>query len=344
MIVIAFCFIITISFIFGLKSIYYIFGKGLGNDNVAFNFNTTPSSDSSSNNKNKDTNLINNLTNVNRNYLNSILGNNDNDIKKWVMLSFDDSKKGQITYAKPILDKYGFKATFFVLCNITTEQDFMNWQDISKMKADGMDIESHTMTHPHLNNVSQDRLEYEIGGSKQCLDNHGYNATIFAYPYNDGSNNATVVNTVAKYYNIARSGSEPLMFLNCIGFSNHHQPDCRTYAKNGHLNFANRYDARSFTVDTLEMKDKYESSEVFSDFVKVVNSQNKYNNKNGENNAIPLITFHDVGLTNNTRYVTNVNLFDELMKYLYNNGFKVLNFQQLGFDTGTNTFYLKDLS
>jgi peptidoglycan/xylan/chitin deacetylase (PgdA/CDA1 family) len=32
---------------------------------------------------------------------------------KMVILSFDDSTLGQYTVAKPILDKYGFKGTFF---------------------------------------------------------------------------------------------------------------------------------------------------------------------------------------------------------------------------------------
>jgi len=34
---------------------------------------------------------------------------------KVVILSFDDNRKGNFTYAKPILDKYGFKATFFII-------------------------------------------------------------------------------------------------------------------------------------------------------------------------------------------------------------------------------------
>ena len=36
---------------------------------------------------------------------------------KVVIINFDDSHKNQYTYAKPILDKYGFKATFFEVCN-----------------------------------------------------------------------------------------------------------------------------------------------------------------------------------------------------------------------------------
>ena len=133
---------------------------------------------------------------------NSVVNSNAKD--KVVVLSFDDNRIGDFTYAKPILDKYGFKATFFVICGKTTDSGVMNWQDIAAMQKDGMDIESHTMTHAHLNTLNQSQLNFEIGGSKQCLASHGYNATIFAYPYNEGSNNPVVVNTVAKYYDMAR--------------------------------------------------------------------------------------------------------------------------------------------
>ena len=36
---------------------------------------------------------------------------------KVIMINFDDAWKSQIQYAKPILDKYGFKASFFRVCN-----------------------------------------------------------------------------------------------------------------------------------------------------------------------------------------------------------------------------------
>jgi hypothetical protein len=32
------------------------------------------------------------------------------------MINFDDGLKSQLIYAKPILDKYGFKASFFIIC------------------------------------------------------------------------------------------------------------------------------------------------------------------------------------------------------------------------------------
>jgi peptidoglycan/xylan/chitin deacetylase (PgdA/CDA1 family) len=61
---------------------------------------------------------------------------------KVIMIGFDDAWKSQITYAKLILDKYGFKATFFIVCNYVNSGKVrrMNWQDIATLQKDGMDI------------------------------------------------------------------------------------------------------------------------------------------------------------------------------------------------------------
>jgi peptidoglycan/xylan/chitin deacetylase (PgdA/CDA1 family) len=266
---------------------------------------------------------------------------------KVVLLSFDDNLKGDFTYAKPILDKYGFKATFFIICNktgISGTTRFLNrtnWQDIASMQKDGMDIESHSMNHRHLNHLSANALSLEIAGSKQCIASHGYNVTTFAYPYNEGSNNATVVNLVAKYYYMARSGTEPLMFLHCNGFKKYPQRDCRTYSTDGKLTYTNRYAVRSVSFDVEEIKDSFNNAAMFADFVKMVNSQSKYNKIDGIINAIPLITFHDVDLATNQPYITNADLFDQLMKYLHDNGFEVVTMADLRYDSSANSLYIK---
>ncbi len=269
---------------------------------------------------------------------------------KVVILSFDDNRKGDFTYAKPILDKYGFKATFFIICGKTTDKGAMNWQEIASMQSDGMDIESHTMTHKHLNHLSASALNFEIAGSKQCLASHGYNTTSFAYPYDEGADNVTVVNTVAKYYDLARTGSEPLMFLNCNGFKNHPQTDCKTYLPDGKLTYANRYAIRSLSFDRYEIKDLFNNASIFSDFGQILNSQSNYNKGNGiislsgiGNNvggAVPLITFHNVRPVNNVPYTTNVGVFAELMKYLHDNGYKVLDMANLRYDTKSNVSHI----
>ena len=282
--------------------------------------------------------------------LSPTLSSNNIANTKVVILSFDDNRKGDFTYAKPILDKYGFKATFFIICGKTTDKGAMNWQEIASMQSDGMDIESHTMTHKHLNHLSASALNFEIAGSKQCLASHGYNTTSFAYPYDEGADNVTVVNTVAKYYDLARTGSEPLMFLNCNGFKNHPQTDCKTYLPDGKLTYANRYAIRSLSFDRYEIKDLFNNASIFSDFGQILNSQSNYNKGNGiislsgiGNNvggAVPLITFHNVRPVNNVPYTTNVGVFAELMKYLHDNGYKVLDMANLRYDTKSNVFHI----
>jgi hypothetical protein len=273
---------------------------------------------------------------------------------KLIIINFDDGWKSQFIYAKPILDQYGFKASFFIVCNYVNSGLLtrMNWQDIAELQKDGMDIESHTMSHAALDKLPIDALNYQIGGSKQCLADHGINATIFAYPFNLGSNMPSVVNIVANYYDFARTGSSPLMFLNCNGFHNKNgkpiQNDCRTYLPDGTLTFANRYDIRSDSFNHIDNNNNYDPSQMFQQFVKRVNSQLPYNTQNGKINAIPIITYHqltyDISQYNLEGTTITVDLFAAQMKYLHDNGFKVITINDLGYDTNNNVFYIKNLN
>src|SRR5215467_6400966 len=112
----------------------------------------------------------------------------------------------------------------------------LTWQDISALQKDGHVIESKTMTHRRMTLMSPSELNYEIAGSKKCLADHGINATAFATTHGDERNNATIINEIAKYYDLAVNGFGNLMFLNCnankeyIKYSS--QTDCRTYFSN----------------------------------------------------------------------------------------------------------------
>ena len=263
------------------------------------------------------------------------------------MINFDDGLKGQSIYAKPILDKYGFKASFFIICGrVGTERSSMNWQDIAELKKDGMDIESHSMTHTNLNRLSTNALKFEIGGSKQCFAKHGYNTPIFGYPFNLGSNKPSVVNLVAKYYNFGRSGTDRLMFFDCRGYMKDTQTDCRTYLSNDMLTHANRYDIRSASFHHVSNQHNFTPAEMFHVFLQIVNGQTPYNS-NGKINAIPIIVYHNI--TNSIQDYTipshasstTLYLFVQEMKYLLDNGFRVLLLNQLGYDPNNNVFYIK---
>ena len=272
-----------------------------------------------------------------------------NSSNKVVMVGFDDGWKSQITYAKPILDKYGLKASFFVVCNYVNSGGMrrMNWQDIATLQQDRMDIESHTMDHKPLNTLSTSGLVYEIAGSKQCLANRGIDATIFAYPFNLGSHIPTVVDIVSKNYAFARTGTYPLMSLNCDGLGNikPKQTDCRTYLPNGKLTFENRYDIRSDSFFHISSRHNYAPSEMFQRFIQQVNSQVPYNN--GKINVIPILTYHDLTYNiqdyNKAGTTITVPLFDQEMQYLHDNGFKVLLLNQFEFDSTNNVLYLKNI-
>jgi hypothetical protein len=249
---------------------------------------------------------------------------------KVVMINFDDGLKGQLIYAKPILDKYGFKASFFIICGrVGTERSSMNWQDIAELEKDGMDIESHSMTHTNLNRLSTNALTFEIGGSKQCFAKHGYNTPIFGYPFNLGSNKPLVVNLVAKYYNFGRSGTDRLMFFDCRGYMKDTQTDCRTYLPNGMLSHANRYDIRSASFHHVSSQHNFTPAEMFHVFLQIVNGQTRYNS-DGKINAIPIIVYQNI--TNSIQDYTipshasstTLDLFVQEMKYLHDNGFRVL--------------------
>jgi hypothetical protein len=66
----------------------------------------------------------------------------------------------------------------------------------------------------------------------------------------------------------------------------------------------------------------------------LVNSQTNYN-KDGRINAIPII-----GTIENDKAITStdVSLFDAEMKYLHDNGFKVLIMPDLGYDENSKSY------
>src|SRR5438067_9432994 len=96
--------------------------------------------------------------------------NNNNNKNKVAIITFGDAWKSEYTTAKPILDKYGFKASYFIPCNYPDlKHTAMTWQDIAALHNDGMDIESKGMNDILVTDLSASALDFEIGQSKQCF-------------------------------------------------------------------------------------------------------------------------------------------------------------------------------
>jgi len=69
-----------------------------------------------------------------------------------VLITFDDDRMNQLTYAVPILKKYGFTATFFVVKKwiVTSSPYFMHEAQLKQLIADGYDVQSHTANHVQI--------------------------------------------------------------------------------------------------------------------------------------------------------------------------------------------------
>jgi peptidoglycan/xylan/chitin deacetylase (PgdA/CDA1 family) len=265
---------------------------------------------------------------------------------KVVILNFDDGRKSQFTQAKPILDKYGFKATFYVVCNyLDNKKGYMNWKEVKTLQKEGHDIESHSMNHAHLEKLSEKGAFFEIAQSKKCLQDHGINATTFAYPFNEGASDKKVINIVAKYYDLARTASGPITFLRCDGWKEQQsdQDDCRPYSKKGDLTYANRYTIQGWSHDLSRRVNSYDNPALFDRFIQVVNSQSEYN-KNGTIKAIPIIIYHRAGDSGVADYNTDLDLFEKEMKYLHDGHFTVLTMADLAYNKKSNYLYIKEFT
>jgi peptidoglycan/xylan/chitin deacetylase (PgdA/CDA1 family) len=107
---------------------------------------------------------------------------------KLVVLTFDDSSKSHVTIAAPLLKKHGFGATFFVTEGFdvpTNKRDYMTWEEIAGLNRDGFEIGNHTRDHkaPTARDP-KGTIEQIEAINARCLA-HGIPRTVsFAYPGN----------------------------------------------------------------------------------------------------------------------------------------------------------------
>lgn len=105
---------------------------------------------------------------------------------KPVILTFDDGYLDNYLYAFPLLRQYGFSGTFFVITSLLDEArpGYISWEQAQQMQENGMDIQSHSLSHPDLSGQSIALLQHEIAGSRQAIEAHLHKPVrFFAYPF-----------------------------------------------------------------------------------------------------------------------------------------------------------------
>ncbi len=100
-----------------------------------------------------------------------------------VALTFDDGGIDNYEVAFPLLKEYGLTGTFFVITGSVGREGRMGWEQLREMSAQGMSIQSHTVSHPDLRGVSASKLKSELVDSRKAItDAVGEPSYVLSYP------------------------------------------------------------------------------------------------------------------------------------------------------------------
>lgn len=139
-----------------------------------------------------------------------------------IAITFDDGYLDNFTSAFPILKKYLFYGTIYTITSyISNSRDrtYLNWDEIREMKEYGIEIGSHTVTHPRLTSVDSVKVKEEVQQSKKeieqkleipcesfCYPGGLLNSEIANQVREAGYSNATTVSPGANH-----SGQDPFL-------------------------------------------------------------------------------------------------------------------------------------
>ena len=103
---------------------------------------------------------------------------------KPIVLTFDDGGLDDYTVAYPILRSHGFVGAFFVITASVGEATSMTWSQLQEMQRNGMEIQSHTESHPDLTKLTNDALTAELSRSRLMIQAQLGTAPIaLSYPF-----------------------------------------------------------------------------------------------------------------------------------------------------------------
>ena len=116
--------------------------------------------------------------------------------KNAIVVTIDDGWRSTYTEVFPEMKRYGFPFTVFVYPNIIGQTArALTWKQIKEMSDAGVDIESHSLTHPFLTrrrHTELDQRAYSNWLSRELIDSKrmiehatGKQVLFIAYPFGD---------------------------------------------------------------------------------------------------------------------------------------------------------------
>jgi peptidoglycan/xylan/chitin deacetylase (PgdA/CDA1 family) len=114
-----------------------------------------------------------------------------------VVITFDDGNEDVYQNAFPILKRFGYPATTFIVANRVGAPEFVDADQLKEMAAAGWEIGSHGWSHIDVT-LDKDVLNKEVAQSRLNLEEKlGVPVKVFAYPF--GTTNPEVSQKVQDY-------------------------------------------------------------------------------------------------------------------------------------------------
>ena len=100
-----------------------------------------------------------------------------------VVLTFDDGYLDARTDALPLLEKYGAKATFYVISHTIGTPNHLAWSDIRELLKDGMEIGAHGADHLDLSKMTATEQTAQVTRCIATVARYtGVRPRTYAYP------------------------------------------------------------------------------------------------------------------------------------------------------------------
>ena len=123
-----------------------------------------------------------------------------------VALSFDDGHMSDYDLVLPLLQAHNATATFFITPDFVGREGYLTWSQVKRLHKAGMEIGSHSLSHPYSTAVTLEELMFEMQQSKLQIEQQiGAEVKSFAYPYGDYSQRTHQTAIAAGYKYICTS-------------------------------------------------------------------------------------------------------------------------------------------
>jgi peptidoglycan/xylan/chitin deacetylase (PgdA/CDA1 family) len=102
-----------------------------------------------------------------------------------IVITFDDGYRDNYRHAYPLLKKYNFPATIFLVSDFinSNSSKYLSPSEIDEMKGNNISFGSHTISHRILTRLKNEEIIREIRDSKDILESQlGQKINSFAYP------------------------------------------------------------------------------------------------------------------------------------------------------------------